>query len=78
MGHKRPFGTIVEIGDILVSGDTLFREGIGRYDFYGGDYSLLMKSLKKISEIEGERKIYPGHGSPTTLSHEKNNNMALV
>lgn len=76
-GHT-PGSICLSFGDVLVSGDTLFREGIGRYDFYGGDYSLLMKSLKKISEIEGERKIYPGHGSPTTLSHEKNNNMALV
>lgn len=63
--------------DSIISGDTLFRGDIGRYDLYGGDYNQLMQSLKKLSVLEGDYKIYPGHGSSTRLSKERKDNIYL-
>lgn len=65
-------------GTDMISGDTLFREGNGRYDLWGGSYKDLRASLLKIAALEGDYKIYPGHGPSTTLEHEKTNNIALM
>lgn len=55
----------------LLTGDTLFRESIGRTDLPGGDYSWIMKSiLEKIMPLGGDVHIYPGHGPDSTLGHE--------
>lgn len=75
-GHT--MGSICLIAeDNIISGDTLFRGDIGRYDLYGGDYNQLLQSLKKLSDLEGDYKIYPGHGSSTRLSKERKNNIYL-
>lgn len=58
-------------GGSVFCGDTVFREGIGRYDLYGGDYGMLTNSLMKIRSLPGDPRLYPGHGSSTSLSHEK-------
>lgn len=58
----------------IFSGDTLFRLSVGRTDLPGGNGRNLMNSLKKIAEITGERRVYPGHGGSTLLSFEKENN----
>lgn len=76
-GHT--LGSIcLSVGDDLISGDTLFRESIGRYDFPGGDYDTIMASLKKIKELGVKGKIYPGHGMSTTLEHELTYNTYLI
>ncbi|HHW23935.1 MAG TPA: MBL fold metallo-hydrolase [Bacillota bacterium] len=62
---------------VMLSGDTLFREDIGRYDLEGGDYGALMKSLGMLAKLEGDWQVFPGHGPPTTLSHERKYNMYL-
>ncbi|MHB1152308.1 MAG: MBL fold metallo-hydrolase [Eubacteriales bacterium] len=75
-GHT--MGSICLIAeDNIISGDTLFRGDVGRYDLYGGDYNQLLQSLKKLSELESDYKIYPGHGSSTRLSRERKNNIYL-
>ncbi|MCL2517848.1 MAG: MBL fold metallo-hydrolase [Oscillospiraceae bacterium] len=61
----------------IFTGDTLFKDDIGRYDLHGGDYAQLMDSLKKLASIETEYKIYPGHGSSSWLTHEKKHNIYL-
>lgn len=64
----------------IVTGDTLFKEDIGRYDLYGGDYIELLASLKKLKNIDTsshDYKIYPGHGSSSRLIYEKENNIYL-
>jgi glyoxylase-like metal-dependent hydrolase (beta-lactamase superfamily II) len=49
--------------------------GIGRTDFYGGDYNTLINSIKtKLFILPEDIKVHPGHGSSTTILHEKNNN----
>lgn len=60
---------------ILFSGDTLFSGGIGRADFYGGDYKQLISSIeKKLFVLDPQTKVYPGHGEPTTIAKEKESN----
>lgn len=65
------------IGSHLISGDTLFRGSIGRYDFYGGDYETILASLRKLCNLETDYRIYPGHGPSTHLSYEKENNLYM-
>jgi len=55
----------------LFSGDTLFKGGIGRYDFSYSDKKKLQQSLKKILQYPPETKIFPGHGEKTTIGEEK-------
>jgi glyoxylase-like metal-dependent hydrolase (beta-lactamase superfamily II) len=56
---------------VLFSGDTLFKGGIGRYDFSYSDKNKLQQSLKKILQYRPETKIFPGHGDETTIGEEK-------
>jgi hydroxyacylglutathione hydrolase len=57
---------------LLCSGDTLFRGGVGRSDFPGGDSSTLLTSIKtKLYPLADETRVIPGHGSETTIGHEK-------
>lgn len=73
-GHSKG-SSCFACGDILITGDTLFAEGIGRTDLHGGNteaiYSSLssMRSIKKSSEIT----IYPGHGRSEILSKALDN-----
>ena len=49
----------------LFSGDTIFSDGIGRTDFFGGDFNELKASVEKILKLKensGIDNLYPGHG----------------
>lgn len=61
----------------LFSGDTIFRGSVGRTDLPGGDARTLTRSLRKLAALPGDLTIYPGHGDPTTLAHEKKHNYFL-
>lgn len=64
------------IDDKLFSGDTIFRESVGRTDLFGGNYKQLKDSIKnKIFTLNEKIKIYPGHGDDTTVEHEKKYNI---
>ena len=63
----------------LFTGDTLFRERIGRTDLPGGDYSWIMKSiLKEIVPLGDDVTIYPGHEDQSTIGHETLYNPFIV
>jgi hydroxyacylglutathione hydrolase len=58
--------------NFAITGDVLFYESIGRTDLPGGDFDTLMKSIKNICFSWPESMtLYPGHGSKTTIAHEK-------
>ena len=64
--------------DFLLSGDTLFQASIGRCDFPGGDYGTIINSIKtKLFTLDENTVAYPGHGNPTTIKYEKENNPFL-
>jgi hydroxyacylglutathione hydrolase len=66
------------IHGVIFTGDLLFRETIGRTDLTGGDYSTLIASIRnKILPYADETPVYPGHGSSTTVGHERRNNPFL-
>lgn len=64
-------------GTVLFSGDTLFQESVGRTDLPGGDMSLLLRSLQRLMTLPDDVTIYPGHGYPTTIAHERRYNPYL-
>lgn len=60
---------------ILISGDTLFCEGIGRSDFATGNSEAIIKSItEKLFMLPDDTKVLPGHGQTTTIIHEKEYN----
>ena len=64
---------------VLFTGDTLFRDSIGRTDLPGGDYSWIMRSIiDNILPLGDEVKIYPGHGDVSDLGHESMYNPFVV
>ena len=64
---------------VLFTGDTLFRESIGRTDLPGGDYSWIMNSiLEKIIPLGDDVKVHPGHGDTTDIGHESMYNPFVV
>ncbi len=63
---------------ILVAGDTLFAESVGRTDFPTGSMSTLVRSVRdKLFVLPEDTKVYPGHGERTTIAHEKEYNPFL-
>ncbi len=69
-GHT-PGNSIIEIGDIWLSGDFLFQQSIGRWDFPASSGEDMVKSLEKAMKLEGDYTVYPGHGLSTTLKAEQ-------
>ena len=59
---------------ILLSGDTLFAQSIGRTDLPGGDQRELECSLKKLARLKDDMQVFPGHGPDTTIGAERINN----
>ena len=69
-GHT-PGCSIIEIEDVWFSGDFLFEQSIGRWDFPFSSGEDMVKSLEKALTLEGDYTLYPGHGLSTTLKAEQ-------
>ncbi|TXT44616.1 MAG: metallo-beta-lactamase [Spirochaetes bacterium] len=54
----------------LISGDTLFRDGVGRTDGPDSDFHALERSLQRLARLPAETKVFPGHGTETTIGRE--------
>ncbi|MBW2975050.1 MBL fold metallo-hydrolase [Candidatus Woesearchaeota archaeon] len=76
-GHT-PGGVCYMLEGCLFSGDTLFKNGIGRVDLPGGDMNDLLSSLKRLRDIPSKTKLYPGHGEVSTIGEEIKNNEELL
>lgn len=65
----------IKYKNILFSGDTLFKNSIGRTDFETGDFISLEDSIRnKLYSLEDDTIVYTGHGEPTTIGDEKKYN----
>ena len=66
------FCIYLEKEKILISGDVLFKEGVGRTDLWGGDYDTLINSINnKLFTLPDDVLVHPGHGEETTIGYEK-------
>lgn len=59
------------IGKELFSGDTLFNNGVGRVDLYGGNNQSMNESLKYLFSLSDDTIVFPGHGNETTILKER-------
>ena len=63
----------------LFVGDTLFAGSIGRTDLPGGDYEVLIDSIRRVLfAFPDETVVHPGHGPDTTIGHERRTNPFLI
>ena len=63
--------------DAMFSGDTLFAGACGRTDLPGGDRKTIFDSLERLAGLEGDYRVFPGHGESSTLSRERQTNPYL-
>lgn len=70
-GHT-PGGICLKIDDVVFTGDTLFKDGVGRTDLPGGSQHDLLSSItNKLLCLDDRVKIYPGHGEESTIGRER-------
>ncbi len=75
-GHC-PGNILVYVASVqaAIVGDVIFAGSVGRYDFPGGDFSVLEQSIKtQVYTLPDATIIYPGHGPNTSVAEEKNGN----
>ena len=72
-GHT-PGSVVLKVEDCLITGDTLFAGSCGRTDFPGGSNQQMARSLKRLADLPGDYKVYPGHEGFSTLSRERRMN----
>lgn len=78
-GHTQGSSCIWIPGEkMLLAGDTLFRDSIGRTDLPGGDGRQILRSIQgKLLALPEDTLVVPGHGSSTTIGREKKRNPFL-
>lgn len=73
-GHTNG-GVCYLIGEDLFSGDTLFLNSVGRWDFPTGNENTLKNSIRnKLFTLEEDIIVHPGHGNDTKIYYEKKYN----
>ncbi|MCQ2743783.1 MAG: MBL fold metallo-hydrolase [bacterium] len=76
-GHTEG-GVCYYVENSLFSGDTLFKEAVGRCDLKGGNFNKITDSIEnKLYKLPDETIVYPGHGRKTTIGWEKEHNLFL-
>lgn len=77
-GHTKG-GVCFKIGNMLLTGDTLFAGSVGRSDFPGGNQRELIDGIKeKLMVLADDVVVYPGHQGESTIGRERANNPFLV
>ena len=72
-GHT-PGGVTFRCENALFTGDTLFQGSCGRTDLPGGSGADMLRSLRRLAELDGDYRVFPGHGEETTLERERRGN----
>ena len=72
-GHTSGGGCFI-FDDTLISGDTLFCESYGRTDLPTGSNSDMYNSILRLKNLSGDYRVIPGHGTLSTLDHERKYN----
>lgn len=76
-GHTQG-GVCFLVDGKIFTGDTLFRESVGRTDLPGGDFSKIESSIKeKLFTLDENIEVFPGHGPSTTIGWEKEHNQFM-
>jgi len=76
-GHT-PGGISLRYEDLIFTGDTLFKGGVGRTDLpYGSEEQLLSSIKEKLLTYDDQTIIYPGHGPTSTIAKERRENPYL-
>lgn len=78
-GHSP--GHVALIADeprIALTGDLVFDGSMGRVDLPGGDPAAMAASLRRLFELEGDYRLYVGHGPMTTLARERRTNHMIA
>lgn len=75
-GHAPDHVSLYSAEDgVVIAGDALFKEGIGRTDLYKGDFKVLERSIREqLYTLPDDTVVYPGHGPETTIRYEKKSN----
>lgn len=69
----------IESEGVLISGDTLFAESLGRTDLPTGNTREIMDSIQnKLLVLPEDTMVYPGHGEQTTIGYERKYNPVAV
>ena len=76
-GHT-PGGVVLQVEDVLFTGDTLFEGSMGRTDLEGGSEEALLRSLKRLYNLPGDFRVYPGHEGSSTLEKERTTNVCML
>jgi glyoxylase-like metal-dependent hydrolase (beta-lactamase superfamily II) len=79
-GHTPGSTTFLLAGtrNVLFAGDTLFKNGIGRTDLWGGSYPEIISSIQhKLMTLDEDTLVVAGHGPSTTIGHERRSNPFL-
>lgn len=76
-GHTKDSGCFI-FDDIIITGDTLFRESYGRTDLPTGNDREMIESLRRLKNIDGDYNVLPGHGELSTLEYERKHNFLMV
>ena len=79
-GHT-PGGCCLYIAEegMVITGDTLFADGVGRTDFPGGSHKALIESIRtRLLTLPDATRVYPGHGPSSTIGHERRYNSYIV
>lgn len=80
-GHSPGSVCIISHKDrFIFSGDLIFKNSIGRTDLPGGNFDVIINSIKNIlfKSCGDEYLIFPGHGEKTSVLYEKKNNQFLI
>lgn len=69
-GHTKDSGCYI-FDDVIIVGDTLFRDSYGRTDLPTGNDEEMIESIRRLKNLEGDYNVFPGHGNMTTLKRER-------